>query len=224
MVLRRPIPVVVTPGGLIPAAVFSLLFVTFSGLSAPAALVAFAALGGLGGVVSLIVHELGHVSIARRLSGVRPVRISVISLGAATHLTGSYRSGRDQARMALGGPQASLALALGLAVPVFLPAPVWLKLGALALALLNVLIAVLSLLPLHPLDGHKLIVGLVWWMVGSEAKARRIIRRIGISLIAVDLSLVVLLAAERPLLGITVAALAAVAFAQKRYVGRAPRV
>jgi Zn-dependent protease len=126
--------------------------------------------------------------------------------------------------MALGGPQASLTLALGLAVPVFLPAPVWLKLGALALALLNVLIAVLSLLPLHPLDGHKLIVGLVWWMVGSEAKARRIIRRIGISLIAVDLSLVVLLAAERPLLGITVAVLAAVAFAQKRYVGRAPRV
>jgi Zn-dependent protease len=224
VVLRRPLPIVVTPGGLIPAAVFSLLFAVFSGLSTPAALVAFAALGAVGGVVSLIVHELGHVSIARRISGVRPVRISLISLGAATHLTGSYRSGRDQARMAMGGPQASLAFALALAIPVFLPVPVWLKLGALALALLNVLIAVLSLLPVHPLDGHKLIVGLLWSMVGSEAKARRIIRRIGISLLAVDISAVVLLAAQRPLLGVTAAALAAVALAQKRFVGRTPRV
>jgi Zn-dependent protease len=224
MLLRRPIPIVVTPGGLIPAAVFSLLFVVFSGLSTPAALFAFAALGAVGGVVSLIVHELGHVSIARKLSGVQPQKISLISLGAATHLTGAYRSGRDQARMAIGGPQASLAFALALAVPVFLPAPVWLKLGALSLALLNVLIAVLSLLPVHPLDGHKLIVGLVWWIVGSETRARRIIRRVGISLIAVDISALVLVAAERPILGVMVAALAAVAFAQKRFVGRTPRV
>jgi Zn-dependent protease len=223
LVLRRPIPIVVTPGGLIPVGVFSLLFVAFSGLSTPSGLLAFAALGGIGGVVSLIVHELGHVSIARKLPGIRPVKISVISLGAATHLTGFYRNGRDQARMAIGGPQASLAFALALALPVFLPTPVWLKLGALALALLNVLIAVLSLLPVHPLDGHKLIVGLVWWAVGSEAKARRIIRRVGIALLAVDVSAVVLLLAERPLFGITVAALAAVAFAQKRFVGRAPR-
>jgi Zn-dependent protease len=224
MVVRRPVPIVVTPGGLIPAAVFALIFVVFSGLSTPAALVAFAALGAVGGVVSLIVHELGHVSIARKLSGVRPVKISLIALGAATHLTGSYRSGRDQVKMALGGPQASLTFALALAVPVFLPAPTWVKLGALALALLNVLIAVLSLLPVHPLDGHKLIVGLVWWAVGSEAKARRVVRRVGITLLAVDVSAVVLLLAARPLLGVTVAALAAVAFAQKRFVGRAPRV
>lgn len=224
LLVRSPIPIVVTPGGLIPAAVFSLLFAVFSGLSTPAALAGFAVLGGVGGVVSLIVHELGHVSIARKLSGVQPQKITLISLGAATHLTGSYRSGRDQARMAIGGPQASLAFALALALPVFLPAPMWLRLGALALALLNVLIAVLSLLPVHPLDGHKLIVGLVWWMVGSEARARRIVRRIGISLLAVDVSAVVLIAAERPLLGVTVAALAAVAFAQKRFVGRTPRV
>jgi Zn-dependent protease len=220
MVARRPIPIVVTPGGLVPAAVFSLLFVAFSGLTTPAALLAFAALGAVGGVISLIVHELGHVSIARKLSGVRPVRISLISLGAATHLTGSYRNGRDQMRMAIGGPQASLVFALTLAVPVFLPLPVWLRLGALALALLNVLIAALSLLPVHPLDGHKLIVGLVWWVVGSEAKARRIVKRVGMTLVALDVSALAFLLAARPLLGVAVAALAAVAFAQKRYLGR----
>ncbi|HYX87989.1 MAG TPA: hypothetical protein VE753_01335 [Gaiellaceae bacterium] len=223
MVAQWPVPIVVTRGALVPGAVFALLFVAFSGLKSPSGLVAFAALGCVGGVLSLIVHELGHVSIARRLSGVRPERISLIALGAATHLTGSYRSGRDQVRMAIGGPQASLAFALALAVPVFLPAPFWLRLGALALALLNVLIAVLSLLPVHPLDGHKLIVGLVWWAVGSEAKARRIVTRIGFTVLAVDVSVFVLLLATRPLLGVTVAALAGAAFAQKRFLGRTPR-
>jgi Zn-dependent protease len=220
VLVRRPVPIVVTPGGLVPLGLFALVFVVFSGGSKPSVLAAAALLGGVGGVVSLIVHELGHVSVARRLSGVRPAKITLISLGAATHLRGSYRSGRDQARMALGGPEASLAFALALSVPLLLPAPVWLKLGALGLALLNVLIAVLSLLPVHPLDGHKLIVGLVWWAVGSEDRARRIIRRVGVSLLVVDISAVVLLMAEKPLLGTTVAALATVAFAQKRLLGR----
>ena len=215
VVAQWPVPIVVTRGGFVPFVVFALLFVAVGGGSTPSGLAAFALLGGVGGVVSLIVHELGHVSMARRLSGVRPARISLISLGAATHLNGAYRSGRDQARVALGGPQASLAFAFALSVPVLLPAPFWLRLGALALALLNGLIALLSLLPVHPLDGHKLIVGLVWWGVGSEAKARRIVKRVGIGLLAVDGSMVVLLLAERPLLGIMVASLAAVAFAQK---------
>jgi Zn-dependent protease len=220
VLLHRPVPIVVTPGGLVPLGVFALTFVAMSGGSKPSVFAAAALLGGIGGVISLIVHELGHVSVARRLSGVKPAKITLISLGAATHLKGSYRSGRDQARMALGGPEASLAFALALSVPLLLPAPVWLKLGALGLALLNVLIAVLSLLPVHPLDGHKLIVGLVWWAVGSEDRARRIIRRVGMSLLAADFAAVVLLLAEKPLLGIMVVALAAVAFAQKRLLGR----
>ena len=94
--------------------------------------------------------------------------------------------------------------------------------GALALALLNAAIGALSLVPVHPLDGHKVIVGLVWWAVGSEDRARRIIKRVGTGLLAVDLSFAVLLLAERPALGATVIAVAAVAYGQKRLV-RAPR-
>jgi Zn-dependent protease len=218
-----PVPIVCSPGALVPVGVFGLLFVALSGSSTPAVLAAVALLGGVGGIFSLIVHELGHVSIARRLSGVRPEKVAVMSLGAAAHFDGSYRNGREQARMALGGVEASFAFALALMIPVLLPAPTLLKLGALALALLNVAIGVLSLLPFHPLDGHKLIVGLVWWLVGSEARARRIIRRVGIGLLAVDASAVVLLLAARPVLGVTVAALAAVALAQKRFVAARPR-
>ena len=205
-----------------PLGVFALIFVAFSGGSKPSVLAAAALLGGVGGIVSLIVHELGHVSVAKRLAGVRPKKVSVMSLGAAAHLEGSYRNGREQARIALGGPGASFAFALALAVPIFLPAPTGLKVGALGLALLNLGIGGLSLLPVHPLDGHKVVVGLVWWAVGSEERARRIIKRVGTGLLAVDLSFAVLLLAERPVIGATVIAVAAVAYGQKRLV-RAPR-
>jgi Zn-dependent protease len=222
MVIRRPVPIVLSRGAVVPLGVFALIFVAFSGTSKPSVLAAAALLGGVGGIVSLIVHELGHVSVARRLPGVTPKKVSVMSLGAAAHLEGSYRNGREQARIALGGPGASFAFAVALTVPVFLGAPVGLRVCALALALLNVAIGTLSLLPIHPLDGHKVIVGLVWWAVGSEARARRIIKRVGTALLAVDLSFAVLLLAERPVLGATVIAIAAVAYGQKRLV-RAPR-
>ena len=222
MVVRWPVPIVLSRGALVPLGVFALIFVAFSGTSKPSVLAAAALLGGVGGIVSLIVHELGHVSIARRLSGVTPKKVSVMCFGAAAHLDGSYRNGREQARIALGGPEASFAFALALTVPLLLPVPTGLKVGALALALLNAAIGALSLVPVHPLDGHKVIVGLVWWAVGSEDRARRIIKRVGTGLLAVDLSFAVLLLAERPALGATVIAVAAVAYGQKRLV-RAPR-
>lgn len=221
MLARWPVPIVLSRGALVPLGLFGLIFVAFSGASKPSVLAATALLGGVGGVVSLIVHELGHVSVARRLSGVKPKKVSVMCLGAAAHLEGSYQNGREQARIALGGPQASFALALALAVPVFLPAPTGLKVGALGLALLNLGIGGLSLLPIHPLDGHKVIVGLVWWAVGSEEKARRIIKRVGTGVLVVDLAFAVLLLAERPVIGLTVIAVAAVAYGQKRLL-RAP--
>jgi Zn-dependent protease len=223
VLVRWPVPIVATRGGIVPLGVFALLFVAFSGHPRPSMLVACALLGGIGGVVSLIVHELGHISVARRLSGVRPEKVSVMSLGAAAHFEGSYRSGREQVRMALGGPEASFAFALALSLPVFFPAPGWLKVGALALGLLNVAIGGLSLLPVHPLDGHKLIVGLAWSVVGSEEKARRLVKRVGMCLLAVDLSAVVLLLAERPLLGAVVAGMAAVAYGQKHLLRRLTR-
>ena len=220
MFAQWPVPIVVSRGAFVPVVVFAMIFMALSGVSGVGALATVAVVGGLGGVLSLIVHELGHVSVARRLSGVRPEKVAVMSLGAAAHFDGSYRNGREQVRMALGGPEASFAFAMALGAPILLPAPFLLKVALLGLALLNLAIGVLSLLPFHPLDGHKLVVGLVWWAVGSEEDARRLIRRLGVSLIAVDVTVAVVLLAERPLLGVTVTALAAVALVQRRFVGR----
>lgn len=220
MFAQLPVPIVVSRGALVPVAVFALIFMGLSGVSGAGALATVAVVGGLGGLVSLIVHEFGHVNVARRLSGVRTEKVAVMSLGAAAHFDGRYRNGREQVRMALGGPEASFAFALALGVPIFLPAPFLLKVVLLGLALLNVAIGALSLLPFHPLDGHKLIVGLVWWAVGSEEDARRLIKRLGMGLLAVDFTVAVVLLAARPLIGVTVTALAAVALVQKQFLGR----
>src|SRR6266566_4662404 len=49
------------------------------------------------------------------------------------------------------------------------------------LGALNVAIGVLSLVPASPLDGYKLIVGLLWSALGSEARARRFIKRVALT-------------------------------------------
>jgi Zn-dependent protease len=178
-----------------------LLAVVFALLSsgAPMLLVlGAAALGGLGGAASLIVHELGHVGAARRLTGVKPVRISLLWFGAGTSFEGAYRCGRDQARVAIAGPAASLAFAVPLVASALLPSPRPVQFAIFGLALLNVAIAVVSLLPVYPLDGHKLVVGVLWRVSGSEQRATAIACRTGKGWLALGGIGCAVLAVERP--------------------------
>src|SRR5581483_2955548 len=130
---RRPVPIVVTPGALAPIAMLAIGFAVYSARAGTLLVLGALALGGLGGAVSLTVHERA----ARRLAGVRPVRVSLLWVGAGTQFEGAYRSGRDQAKVALAGPAASLALALALLVAAVFPLPHHLQLGLFGLALLN---------------------------------------------------------------------------------------
>jgi Zn-dependent protease len=212
------VPIVVTRGGLVPIVFLALSFAVFTLGAGPLLVFGAAALGGLGGALSLIVHELGHVRAARGLKSVRPQRVSLICLGAATQFEGAYKAGREQVRVALGGPAASFAFALALTLAVALPAPRAFQYGCFALALLNAAIAVLTLLPVHPLDGHKLVVGLIWCLSGGEAKARKIVRRIGACCIALDLSAAAYATVERPLIGVFVVLVGSAAYGQKYLV------
>lgn len=107
---RRPVPIVLTRGGVLPIVLLAAGFALYSAGARPLLVVSGALVGGLGGAVSLIVHELGHVRAARRLEGVRPQGVSLMWMGAATEFHGAYRTGRQQVRVALGGPVASLGL------------------------------------------------------------------------------------------------------------------
>jgi Zn-dependent protease len=219
VLLRRPIPVTIGEGGLTPILVLGTLFAwisTLVGLPIASATV----IGAIGGTASLIAHELGHVRAARKLTGLRPTGVSLIWLGAATRVEGAYASGRDQMRVAIAGPRVSCLVALSLIPLLFLPIPIGLKGILITLAALNVAIGVLSLVPASPLDGYKLIVGLLWSALGSEARARRFIRRVALTWVAVEIVGTSVLFVERPLVGTIVVVLAASLFGQKLYARR----
>jgi Zn-dependent protease len=206
-------------GGLAPVLVFAALFAAI-GANAGLPIVGAAAFGAVTGTASLIAHELGHVRAARRLEGPRPVAISLIWLGAATRLEGAYATGGDQARVAAAGPRASFAVALSLVPALFAPVPVELKELVFILLGLNVAIGAMSLIPAKPLDGYKLVVGLLWSALGSQTAARRLVRRVGLTWAAVEVAGTCVLLVERPLLGALVIALAASLLGQKLLVRR----
>jgi Zn-dependent protease len=219
VLFQHPIPVTIGQGGLAPVLALGFLFAGISvrcGLPVATATV----LGAFGGTASLIAHELGHVRAARKLTGVRPTGVSLIWLGAATRLEGAYASGRDQARVAIAGPRMSFGIAFALIPILFLPIPVGLKDIVITLIALNVLLGVLSLIPASPLDGYKLIVGLLWSALGSEARARRLIRRLAMSLIAIEVVGTAVLLVERPFLGAIVVILGASLYGQKLFARR----
>ena len=219
VLVHSPVPVTIGAGGLAPIVAMAALFAMI-GAQGGLPIAEAAVLGALGGTASLVAHELGHVRAARKLSGLRATGVSLIWLGAATRFEGAYASGRDQARVAIAGPRTSFCVALLLVPVLFLPMPMSLRDLLITLAALNVAIAVLNLIPASPLDGYKVVVGLTWSLLGSEASARRAIRHITQAWIAVELVGTAFLLVERPALGATALALGASLFGQKVYARR----
>jgi Zn-dependent protease len=216
---RRPIPITIGPSAVGLAVMLAAAFAVFS-LAGSLPVASCVLLGGIGGPVSLLFHELGHARAAQRLTGISDASISLVWLGAATRLEGRYETGREQARVAIAGPQASFLLALALLVPLTFPVSHAAKEGLLLLALFNVLVGLLNLFPAHPLDGHKVVVGLLWSVTGSEPRARRIVRRAGLAWLAVELVSCAALVAARPGIGVVVSMMALAFLVQKHFVGR----
>jgi Zn-dependent protease len=107
---------------------------------------------------------------------------------------------------------------------VALPLPQGLRYAAFGLALLNILIACLNVLPVRPLDGHRLLVGLAWWLAGSEAQGKQIARRLGQFWLIVELvSAATAVRVVRPAIGLCVAVLVAGVLVQSRLTGRVSR-
>jgi Zn-dependent protease len=211
--------VTVDEGGVAPLLLFAALFAA-CGARAGLPIVTATIVGAVGGTLSLVAHELGHVRAAQKVDGLRPVGVSLIWLGAVTRIEGAYANGRDQARVALAGPVASFKVAL-LTLPVLaLPVPLSLKEIVLALGVLNVALGALNLIPVYPLDGYKLSIGLLWSLLGSEPAAQRLFRRVLLPWIVVELAGTAVLLVERPALGATALALGASLFAQKAYARR----
>jgi len=147
--------------------------------------------------VSVAAHELAHVYVARRNGQVIPV-VVVQLLGGAYVMDVKPRSAGEEVRISVAGSAMSLVLALafgGVAVVLFLGpfaidrAPAGLQavqFVASLVAVFNLILCVINLVPGYPMDGARILHGLVWGRTGKEevatAAAIRIGRSTGIAL------------------------------------------
>jgi Zn-dependent protease/CBS domain-containing protein len=121
-------------------------------------------------VVSLYAHELAHALVARRF-GI-PVRtISLFLLGGMAHITRESPTPRAEFLIALAGPLTSLLIGTSAGVWSWLVWGISPPLGALGLwlALMNIPLAILNLVPAYPLDGGR-VLRAVLWFAGQDVR------------------------------------------------------
>ena len=134
-------------------------------------------------LASLLGHELAHSIVARR-NGMEVTGITLWLLGGMAQLGGRMPSAGAELRIAAAGPATSVALgaafllaavagaASGFVSSLVLSAIVW-------LAIVNVVLAVFNLIPAAPLDGGRILAGLLWLRHGDRTRAEITATRAG---------------------------------------------
>ena len=126
---------------------------------------------------SIVLHELGHSLTAIRL-GVRVRSITLFVFGGLARLESEPRRPRDEVLIAVAGPLVSVALGgifLWLAGAWSQIAGEGLASGGLGwLGRINLTLAVFNAVPGFPLDGGRVLRGLVWSATGSFERATRV--------------------------------------------------
>ena len=134
-------------------------------------------------LASLLAHEIGHALVARR-AGLRVRGITLWLLGGVAQLEDEPASPGDELRVAIVGPAVSLALAVGFGLAAVAlsvtggPALAGVVVAWLALA--NAVLAVFNLLPAAPLDGGRVLRGLLWRRHGNRVRASVTATRAGV--------------------------------------------
>lgn len=118
--------------------------------------------------VSVLIHEIGHLVVARRYRMV-VASITLHLLGGETAIEGESRTPAQEFWTTVVGPMTSLAIGLlawliGRGLEPGEAHSVW-----MAIAAVNVLVAVFNLVPAFPLDGGRVFRALVWAVTGREA-------------------------------------------------------
>lgn len=113
--------------------------------------------------LSILVHELAHALYATRTGG-RVRDITLLMIGGVSQVSELPKGGRHEAIMALVGPVASLALG-GLSYALYRllsgTSHFALEFAAFHLFYLNVVLGVFNLLPAFPMDGGRILRGVL---------------------------------------------------------------
>lgn len=126
--------------------------------------------------VGVLLHEAAHAIAARR-SKMQVDGITLWFMGGVTRIEGESRSPLSELLIALVGPLTSAAIggvAIGLSVTA--QGQGWQLVGASLswLGVMNLLLGVFNLLPAAPLDGGRVVHGLVWWLSRNRWLATRV--------------------------------------------------
>jgi Zn-dependent protease/predicted transcriptional regulator len=148
----------------------------------PGAYWSMGVIAALGLFASIVLHELGHATVARRY-GLPIRRITLFIFGGVAEMEAEPERPAAEFWVAIAGPIVSFLVGLvcwlllqaaagaGAGVPVV---------GVLAyLATINVILAVFNLVPAFPLDGGRILRAALWHWKGSLRWATRVSSTIG---------------------------------------------
>ena len=134
---------------------------------------------------SIIAHELSHAAVAKA-RGI-PVRaITLFALGGVAQIEKEAGEASTEFFMGIVGPITSiligivclvLAWALGWTTLEMPPTPLLAML--MWLGYINIALGVFNLVPGFPLDGGRVLRGIIWWATGDGLRATRIAARVG---------------------------------------------
>ena len=130
-------------------------------------------------LASISLHELAHVLVAS-LYGVRGRTLTLHVLGGAADVAPRPPHPLADALVAVVGVLVSLAAGAGALVTrhAFAEAD-WAAVLWGYLALVNLTVALVNMLPAFPFDGGRLLRALLWWWTGDRASATTTARRAG---------------------------------------------
>ena len=123
---------------------------------------------------SILAHELGHAIVAVR-RGIPVEGITLWVLGGVARLRREPTDARTELLVAAAGPATSVALAVGFGAGALVLDSAGFGLLAAAagwLATINLIIAVFNLIPAAPLDGGRILAGVLWLIHGDRDRAK----------------------------------------------------
>jgi Zn-dependent protease/predicted transcriptional regulator len=135
--------------------------------------------------VSIVIHELSHAMVAK-FRGLPVHSITLFALGGVAQIEKEAADAKTEFWMGIVGPITSfvigvlclaLTVALGWTPPEFPQSPV--PAMFMWLGVINIGLAIFNMIPGFPLDGGRVLRGIVWWITGDAKRATTIAARVG---------------------------------------------
>jgi len=123
---------------------------------------------------SVLIHELSHSLVAKKFN-IGVSKITLFFFGGIANITGEEKlTPKKEFSMAIAGPLASLAIALGFWLVFSYSSLVYVKAISHYLYTINFVLALFNMAPGYPLDGGRVLRSVIWGITKDVNKATKI--------------------------------------------------